>query len=293
MNWNAQHPTVWGAHAAGVSEIGGSPIFREEAGGRTPDAFASKATTSPRTPRFVSRDSCLVTRGGTAPPVSHVPCPVSRISRRAACPATAGSSVERRARESSAFTLIELIIVIGIIGLMMGIAVPAFNSATRGNAVTAGASQLVNTLMMARAKAVTSRSHVRMVFADGANTNLVAGGKVSYAVLLLTNQISDVPANWIYLDRWQNLPKGAYFTNLTVNLPTLPTQVPFPTNGGSSVSLSGLEFKSSGSLTSLNDLYILVQEGTLLPNGTIGNIKASNTISNRIFSVTGVAKVLR
>ena len=57
--------------------------------------------------------------------------------------------------------------------------------------------------------------------------------------------------------------------------------------------MSGLEFKSTGALTSQNDLYIATQEGTLLPNGTIGNIRAANTLSNQVFSITGVAKVIR
>ncbi len=195
-----------------------------------------------------------------------------------------------------------------IMGLMIGLAVPAFNSATRGNAVTTGASQLVNTLMLTRAKAITSRTHVRIIFAD-TSTNTTANvstspmyGKTAYAVLMCTNvnfvqageSASTVPC-WIYLDRWQQLPKGAFLPSYLLTSLSSTQYMPFPTNGPvyPSTAMPYIEFKSTGALTSPTDLYIATQEGTLLPSGTIGNIHAANTLSNQIFSITDVAKVLR
>lgn len=194
---------------------------------------------------------------------------------------------------SRGFTLIELITVIGIMALMMVIAIPAFQSATKGSAVGIGAGHLVNTLALARAKAVTGRTHVRVVFSDAAYTNATIIPKVSYAVLIWTNQESDVNANWIYLDRWQSLPKGAYFSTLPAALGSATT--PFPSNQSAGVTLSGVEFNSAGALASSagSDVFIVVREGVVKPDGSVFGARSENTTSNCIYAATGRAKVIR
>lgn len=216
--------------------------------------------------------------------------------------AVSGDRPERRAWRGlvprcPGFTLIELITVIGIMALMTVIAIPAFQSATKGSAVGIGAGHLVNTLTLARAKAVTSRSHVRVVFADGANTNATVFPKVSYALLMWTNQdldpvLDNVPANWVYLDRWQSLPKGAFFSTLPSNL---PTDTPFPSNRTTGVTLAGFQFNSAGALAGSagNDVFIAVQEGVVKPDGSVFTKQSANTTSNRIYAATGRAKVIR
>lgn len=228
----------------------------------------------------------------------------SILDRRASCAARNASasalpsSAERRASRAArraAFTLIELVIVIGIMALMMVLAVPAFQSVTKSSAVGIGASHLVNVLTLARTKAITGRTHVRVVFADGSHTNATIFPKVSYAVLMWTNQnldplVDDTASSWIYLDRWQSLPKGAYFSTLPSSL---SATTPFPSNLNTGVSLAGLQFNSAGALVSGSDESAVVREGVVMPNGTVTASSSANTNAVVISYATGRAKVNR
>ena len=206
--------------------------------------------------------------------------------------AAAATAARLNAARSTAFTLIELITVIGIMALMMVIAIPAFQSVTKSSAVGIGAGHLVKTLALARAKAVTTRSRVRVVFADGANNAAIALPQAAYGVLISTNQDdSGYPASvWVYLDRWQTIPKGAFLTNLTV-LSTY--SVPFPSNSTFTANMRGIEFNSAGAVTSGSDLSILVMEGALLPNGSYTRIRVQNVVTSYVYAATGRAKVRR
>lgn len=201
---------------------------------------------------------------------------------------------------SHAFTIVELILVVSIIVLMMAISVPTLAPLLRGNAVSSGSSQLANTLNLARAKAITSRSHVRVIFSeimlsppDATNSYVLA--KNSYSVLILTNQPSTTPANWVYIQRWQSLPKGAHFPALLAALPTLNNN-PFPTNyisGGTSYSLPGIEFKSTGGLANPSSTVSMdLIEGTVI-NGSVVNSNSVNKMTVTVDNLLGKAKVVK
>jgi type IV fimbrial biogenesis protein FimT len=70
----------------------------------------------------------------------------------------------------SAFTLIELMIGIGILGLLLAIAVPSFNSVMRTNKVAAQVNSVVSALVTARAEATKRGIPVSVCAAD--NTGL-------------------------------------------------------------------------------------------------------------------------
>ncbi|MCC7519029.1 MAG: GspH/FimT family pseudopilin [Verrucomicrobiae bacterium] len=197
----------------------------------------------------------------------------------------------RDAARSAAFTLIELIAVIGIMALMMVIAIPSFQSLTKSSAVGIASGQLVNALNLARSQAVTTRSRVRVVFPDNPYTNAMVLPKQSFAILQCTNHDDFSTANWVYLDRWHILPKGAYFSNLNA-LPA-GTGVPFPTNGSpTAANMAILEFNAAGTLTSGSDCSVVVQEGTI-QEGTPVAVRAENCMTGLVYAATGRAKVLR
>ena len=64
----------------------------------------------------------------------------------------------------SAFTLIEMLMVIAIIGLLAVIALPSMKGISGSNIIAAADRQLLDDISLARHKAITSRTTVHIVF---------------------------------------------------------------------------------------------------------------------------------
>jgi type IV fimbrial biogenesis protein FimT len=60
-------------------------------------------------------------------------------------------------RNSSGFTLIELMVAIAILGILAGIGIPAFQNMTLNNRITTTTNGLLGVLQLARSEAVTKR----------------------------------------------------------------------------------------------------------------------------------------
>lgn len=126
-----------------------------------------------------------------------------------------------------AFTLMELLMVIVIIGMIAAIGIPAARNYNRGNLTAAASRQLMDDLSAARQRALASRSEVYMVFASPAITaldpnlltpqqrvvysNLLQGQFAAYA-LYSPRSVGDQPGRGTarYLTGWKTLPKGAF-----------------------------------------------------------------------------------
>jgi type IV fimbrial biogenesis protein FimT len=64
-------------------------------------------------------------------------------------------------KHSRAFTLIELVVTIAVLAIVMGLAVPGFNSFIQSNRVTGHANGMVSALAFARSEAVNRSEQVR------------------------------------------------------------------------------------------------------------------------------------
>lgn len=162
-------------------------------------------------------------------------------------------------RASSAFTLLELLTVIAIMGILAAIALPAVRG-LKPNAKVAATRQLLDAASRARQLAMSQRTTVYMVFLStnfftglsGANLDrvrpLLDKQLTGYAYVTLRS-VGDQPGvrTARYLSSWKTLPQGAYIptakfykksdngedpvtlTNTTLTVPGVPLFVPtFP-----------------------------------------------------------------
>jgi|ERR1043166_399037 prepilin-type N-terminal cleavage/methylation domain-containing protein len=197
----------------------------------------------------------------------------------------AGRSSQRRA-----YTLIEMLIVITIIGLLAAVGLPAMKGLGESGRISSANRQLLDDIAFARQKAISTRSHVFMVFIPPsivqsafsatvpslqlqerkAVTNLFVGQYTSYALFSRRN-VGDQPGheNPRYIGPWKSLPDGlfiepakyAYVTESTragllysdLTRPFAYKRFPFPLGNSPEFPDPGLpylEFNSKGQLVS-------------------------------------------
>jgi prepilin-type N-terminal cleavage/methylation domain-containing protein len=195
-----------------------------------------------------------------------------------------------------AFTLLELMVVIAIIGFIAAMTLPHVSGFNRANTVAAATRQLVDDVARARNRALANRSVVYMVFLPAywntlqnlenqalqdslqlspQFTNLLTHQYAAYA-LYSSRTVGDQPGQHFphYLTEWQTLPSGIYIwpgqfnpalqtvtvntTNTFNNSTNSDAVSPFATN-------VSFYFPSINSGASMNMPYIaFTPQGTLL-----------------------------
>jgi len=159
-----------------------------------------------------------------------------------------------------AFSLVELLAVVGIVAILSVAAVPVMRGLGGSQSSRATASILVSALEQARTAAILSGTNAYLVLPD-ANFPATNYRFVSYAVLrppvdLDADDRDDFQTNvslpnWVLLSKWERLPGDLLFssdrlTSLTNRI--TPTGVPFPGNASASA-LPAIGFAPSGGLS--------------------------------------------
>jgi prepilin-type N-terminal cleavage/methylation domain-containing protein len=136
-----------------------------------------------------------------------------------------------------AFTLIEMLMVISIIGIIAGLSIPVIKNFGKADVTVSASRQLLDGVGRARQLAMSQRTTVYMVFVptnfwvtpDGTPPNsgwgkaVVQAGQLPALTNLFDKQLTgynylaygalgDQPGQhtWHYLDSWQSLPDGTY-----------------------------------------------------------------------------------
>jgi prepilin-type N-terminal cleavage/methylation domain-containing protein len=160
----------------------------------------------------------------------------------------------RRRRSSaalpvSAFTLIEMLVVIAILGIMAGLTVPVLKNFARSDATLGASRQLLDGVARARQLAISQRTTVYMVFMPTNFWNNISGpwpnpwwsGLTAAQQTAVTNlcdkqltgytfiahgAMGDQPGQhaWHYLAPWQTLPDGTFIAWVKVTNSLLTTQ---------------------------------------------------------------------
>lgn len=206
-------------------------------------------------------------------------------SREAGCAQDARKIGRQDVCPASAFTLLELLTVISILGIIAALAVPALKNFGKVDASLGASQQLLRDVARARQLAIADRTTVYMVFvpmnfwtntpwisdlnpAQLAVASNLCNYQLSGYTFIASGALGDQPGNhqWHYLAPWQFLPPGNYiatwkFTNSTslsfedpVNQNTFKiysfsytTNIPFPTETSpTNALLPYIEFNNYG-----------------------------------------------
>lgn len=169
---------------------------------------------------------------------------------------------DRAARNQvkAGFTLIELMVVVGIMAVMFSLAIPAYQNLTKGSKVTGAMLQLKNTFSLARQHAITRREKTYVVFPpnDIATSSTYEYGLRSYRVY---------SESWKFLSDWYFLPEGLIFdpdgsvsdsnvTNLLYSTITEFSITNFPDENGVVESMYAVAFNQDGSLKTVNNALL-------------------------------------
>jgi prepilin-type N-terminal cleavage/methylation domain-containing protein len=122
-------------------------------------------------------------------------------------------------RSRAAFTLVELLAVVGIMGLLAAVAVPALKGLTGSGGRKQALSQVMGALEIARNTAISTGTNAAVIFPD--NNSAEAYRYRSMAVVAWNPTNTNSPATMV--GSWIVLPQGiAFFPNSlrSANLPT-------------------------------------------------------------------------
>ncbi len=138
-----------------------------------------------------------------------------------------------------AFTLIELIVVLAIVGMVFGMSFPFFAKFTKGSRLKNASNSISTVLRTARSYAISKRKSCWVIVNDQATSSLY------YAV-----KIYNVDGT---LKSWYKLPQGIEIDSTTFST---TKDVPFPHDSDSQTSKPVVEFKPTGGATANGSIYI-------------------------------------
>ena len=218
-----------------------------------------------------------------------------------------------------AFTLLELLVVMGILALLLVALIPAVTSLSKSNNLNTGGRLMANLLTGARSEAINQRRLVQIrVVTKWINSSGTEDTSASYRKFSIwrlpqpddTQQSSDPNDPYVQISKWETLPSGITFETdtstysfssnpgtffLDATLSNRKTSVKVP-NGTADV--AWIEFGPTGAINLSgsipNRIYLLITEGFW--NGTttvITHANHPNWFATTVDTLIGRVNVLR
>jgi len=168
-----------------------------------------------------------------------------------------------------AFTLLELLVVLAIIGLILALSLPNFRHMNEGRTMEGAVRQLLDDLALARQTAIANRGTVALVFVPPAvqainatsatydgqeRTNLLSlqGGALTTYALFSYRRAGDQPGrnSAHYVTTWRTLPEKVFISQaMFTNVPPFGFQYrpfPFPLARSATQPLPYIAFNAQG-----------------------------------------------
>ena len=194
-------------------------------------------------------------------------------------------------RPAAAFTLVELLAVVGIMGLLAAVAVPALKGLTGSGGRKQALSQIMGALEIARNTAISTGTNAAVIFPDSTFASGDAYKYRSMAVVAWNATNNTNPATMV--GSWIVLPQGiALFPNSISALPQgTNISVRILTSNNPASTFRAICFQSDGGIdesqSPLPTNGIAYFEGTVTGTTANTNSKASNFETVRVTRYTG------
>ena len=200
-------------------------------------------------------------------------------------------------KKNKGFSLVELIIVIAIMAIIIGIAIPGLNNLINGNKVERAAKQLAAAIGKARSEAIVSNRKVAMLFPvkhDSNNNIRTQYINSSYAIVVFKRDgvTADPEKNNDF--KWERLPGNVYISATTGEF---TTGNDFFEQDGIKYNISG-EFTISGTDRKYNRIF-KTSSGTnktvrmlvFNPDGTVGSSNLNFFLAEGLIEMSGNIKL--
>jgi type II secretory pathway pseudopilin PulG len=195
----------------------------------------------------------------------------------------------------AAFTLVELLAVVGIMGLLAAVAVPALKGLTGSGGRKQALSQVISALEIARNTAISTSTNAAVIFPDQGFTDQAY--RYRSMAVISWNATNSTNGTNVMVGSWIVLPQGVVLHDTQINqLPTLTNttalRIPPSTNPANTMNLRAIVFQSDGGIADeyykdeIRDDGISFYEGAVVSNFTTTTNTSKQTNNAETITLT-------